>query len=170
MLIGRPTKYNPDFHPEEIIRLMKEQGKTAVQVARDWDIDVDTLYEWAKVHKIFSDAFTRAKKFRLAWWEDIGQKGLVTSDDVRFDSRLYGMMMKYSGVNMEERNVAVPELATCKTFSEQATVICGALACGKITPKEAQTMVDVISICAKIEEVTDLRTKLEAIEAHLGKK
>lgn len=167
--VGRPTDYKPDFHPKEIIRLMKEEGKTAVQVARDWDITEETLSEWRRVHKEFSEAYIRAKHYRRAWWIDMGQRGLVTEDNVRFDSRLYAMMMKYDGVNLDERKVKVPELASCKTFSEQATVICGALACGKITPKEAQTMVDVISICAKIEEVTELRNKLEAIETQLGK-
>ena len=168
MPAGQPTKYNPNFHPDEIIRLMKEEGKTSVQVARDWDVTEETLSEWRRVHKEFSEASRRAKHFRRAWWIDKGQKGLFTPGDVKFDSRLYCMMMKYDGINLDERIVKLPELAECKTFSEQATVICGALACGKITVKEAQGYVDVISICARIEEVTELRRKLEEIESKIN--
>lgn len=168
--VGRPTDYKPDFHPKEIVKLMRDEGLTTVEVAERWDVTVETLSEWRRVHKEFSDASTRAKQYRRAWWLKMGRSGLYSTDDARFDSRLYALMMKYDGVNLDERVVKLPELASCKTFSEQATVICGALACGKITPKEAQTMVDVIAACAKIEEVTDLRAKLEAIEAQLGKK
>lgn len=167
--VGRPTNYNSDFHPPQIIKLMREEGLTAVEVAERWDITVETLSEWRRVHKEFSEASTRAKQYRRAWWLRAGRTGLFTEGEVKFDSRLFGLMMKYDGVNLDERIVKLPALADCKTFSEQATVICGALASGKITIKEAQGYVDVIATCAKIEEVTDLRVKLEAIEKQLGK-
>jgi hypothetical protein len=169
MARGRPTDYKPDFHPKEIIRLMREEGLTTVEVAEKWDVCVDTLTEWRHKHKTFSSAYTRAKQYRKAWWLKAGRSGLFTEGEVKFDSRLFGLMMKYDGINLDERIVKLPELANCKTFSEQATVICGALACGRITIKEAQGYVDVISICAKIDEVTNLRDKLEAIERQLGK-
>lgn len=166
--VGRPSNYNPEFHPQEIIKLMKEQGYTSVQVVRDWEIDISTLHEWLSVHPEFSKAYTRAKQYRRAWWVDQGQRGLFTYDDQKFDSRLFGMMMKYDGINLDERIVKLPELANCKTFSEQSTVICGALACGRITVKEAQGYVDVIATCAKIEEVTELKQKLKEIEEKLN--
>jgi len=161
---GQPTKYNPDFHPEEIIRLMKDYGKTAVQVARDWDIDVETLNEWQRVHKEFSVASKRAKQFRRAWWIDKGHQGMFTVGDVKFDSRLYGMMMRYDGMNLDERVVPLPELANCKTFSEQATCILGAVASGRITVKEAQGYISIVGMAAKVEEVTELKRLLTEIQ------
>ncbi len=161
---GRPTDYDPEFHPAEIIRLMKDRGYTAVQVVRDWDIDIRTLNEWDAVHEEFSLAYTRAKNYRTAWWMDKAQQGVHTGEGEKFDSRLFGMIMRYDGINMDERRVKLDALASCKTFSEQTTCIIGALASGKITIKEANGMVDIIGKTAKIEEVTELRKMLEEIE------
>jgi transposase-like protein len=164
MAAGRPTDYDPDFHPQEIIKLMKEQGYTAVQVVRDWNICTDTLSEWCVQHPEFSAAYTRAKNYRTAWWMDKAQQGIFTGDGEHFDSRLFGLMMKYNGVNMDERIIKLPQLVDCKSFSEQATCIMGALAVGKITLGEANGYVDIIGKMAKIDEVTDLRRMLEEIE------
>jgi hypothetical protein len=38
----------------------------------------DTLYEWAKHHPEFSDAFTHAKQLSQDWWETKAQEGLTT--------------------------------------------------------------------------------------------
>lgn len=161
---GRPTDYDPTFHPAEIIRLMKDHGYAAVQVARDWDVCISTLHEWCAVHPEFSKAYTRAKGHRTAWWLDKAQQGILTGEGEHFDSRLFGLMMKYNGVNMDERTVKLPQLVECKNFGEQAACIVGALAVGTITINEANGMVDIIGKMAKIDEVTELRRMLEEIE------
>jgi hypothetical protein len=161
---GRPTDYDPDFHPQEIVKLMRDEGLTDVEVAERWDVVVETLWEWKQVHPEFSKASTRARQYRKAWWLAKGKQGLFTGEGEKFDSRLFGMMMKYDGINLDERLVALPTLAECKSFGEQATCIIGALACGKITINEANSMVDIIGKAAKIDEVTELRKKLEEIE------
>ena len=161
MGIGRPTKYRKSFHPKELIRLMKDHGYWRCQVVRDWEIDETTFMEWCKKHPEFSKAYTRAKQYRKAWMLDQQQRGLFHED---FNDRAFGAMMKWSGETMDERIVPLPSLAECKTFSEQATVIMGALACGKITLNEANKYVDIIGKVAKIDEVTELRRMLEEIE------
>lgn len=167
---GHPTDYRPNFHPKEIIRLMKEEGKTAVQVARDWGIRTRTINNWSKKHKEFFRAYMRAQEYRKAWWLDKGQQGLIMPDGVRFDSRLFALMMKYDGTNLDERTIKLPALAGCKTFKEMGVVIICALACGKITVKEAQGYVETLSGIATLDEKTELRDKVEAIEIQLGKK
>lgn len=164
MPAGRPTDYNPEFHPQEIIRLMRDEGLTDVEVAALWDVVVETLWEWRQVHPEFSKACTRARQYRKAWWIAKGRKGMLTSSDERFDSRLFAMMMKYDGINLDERIVKLPQLVDCKTFSEQSTCIIGALAAGTLTINEANGIVDIISKAAKIDEVTELRRMLEEIE------
>lgn len=161
--VGRPTDYNPEFHPQEIIRLMKEEGLTDVEVAVRWDIVVETLWEWKQSHPEFSKASTRARQCRKAWWLEKGRQGLFTGEKEKFDSRLFAMMMKYDGINLDERIVKLPTLATCKTFNEQATCILAALAVGKITLNEANGYVDIIGKMAKIDEVTELRRMLEEV-------
>lgn len=160
MAAGRPTDYNPDFHPAELVRLMKDSGYWRCQVCRDWDIDDSTFTEWCNVHPAFSSAYTRAKQYRKAWMLDQQLKGLFHED---FNDRAFGAMMKWSGETYDERVVKLPELATCKNFNEQATVIIGAVACGKITIKEAGSYIDIISKVSKIDEVTELRRMLEEI-------
>ena len=161
---GRPPIYNANFHPDEIIRLMRDEGLFAVEIAKEWDIDANTLPEWAKTYPEFSVAYNRAKQLRTAYWLKIGRSGIVTNTGTNFNAQLYSQIMKYDGNNMDERVVQLPELATCKTFCEQSTVIQGALACGKITLKEANSYVDIIGKMAKIDEVTELRQMLEEIE------
>jgi hypothetical protein len=65
---GQPTKYTADM-PDKLIAAM-ESGKSAVRFAKDVRVHVDTLYEWAKVHPEFSDAFRKARGYCEAHWEE----------------------------------------------------------------------------------------------------
>lgn len=74
--IGAPTKFNKEFHPKDFIAQSK-QGRQVIQIATSWDVHRDTLYEWAKVHKIFSDAFKRGRQYCEAWWINIGMSAMT---------------------------------------------------------------------------------------------
>lgn len=74
-MTGRPTDYLPE-HCESVIEYGK-QGKSVAWMAAELGVHKDTLYQWAKTHPEFSDAFTRAKLESQRWWEDAGQSGLV---------------------------------------------------------------------------------------------
>lgn len=86
--MARPTAYLPEYC-ERVIELGK-QGKSVVQMACALEVHKDTLYEWAKVHPEFSDAFTRAKQHAQCWWEDKGQAGLEASG---FNASLWSRSM-----------------------------------------------------------------------------
>jgi len=58
---GRPGKYDPDFHPAEYERQIKE-GYTRRQIAFDWGVDTTTIGHWRKKHKEFGEAFDRSLK------------------------------------------------------------------------------------------------------------
>lgn len=160
---GRPPIYNDEFHPQEIIYLMS-QGKFAVEVAHAWKITKGCLYRWRHEHPKFNDAFTRAEHARTAFYLEVGRSGMMTTKEIVFNDRIFAMMMKYDGSQLEERIVPLPELASCKTFNEQATIIMGALASGKISLKEANGYVDIIGKMARVDEVTELRRMLEEIQ------
>lgn len=68
MPAGAPTKYTDDM-PDKIIAAM-ESGKSVVRFARDIRVHFDTIYEWAKVHPEFSEAFKKAKSYCEAHWEE----------------------------------------------------------------------------------------------------
>lgn len=161
---GRPPIYNADFHPADCERLGME-GKFAVQMARDWGIDVKTIHDWALNHPEFCNSFTRAKAYRAAWMMDQAQAGLLVDKGMTFNAQVMGMMLKYDGVQLDERYIKLPELAAAKTFSDQSRVVVDAFSRGEITAKEANSVADIISKTAKIEEVTELRKMLEEIEA-----
>lgn len=51
-------------------------GKSVAWIAAELEVSKDSIYEWAKVHPEFSDAFTRARLESQRWWEDAGQDGM----------------------------------------------------------------------------------------------
>jgi hypothetical protein len=73
---GRPTNYDPAFCGRVVE--MAAEGCSLVEMAAEFGVVRDTLYEWAKVHPEFSDALARARTICQAWWEKVGRTGLVT--------------------------------------------------------------------------------------------
>lgn len=58
---GRPTKYNAEFHPL-LGKLYAEKGLIDDEIAKELNINRDTLYEWKNKYKEFSDAIKNGKK------------------------------------------------------------------------------------------------------------
>lgn len=57
---GRPTKYQDDY-PKQARRLTL-LGLTDEEMATFFEVHVDTIYEWDKVHPEFSEARARGKE------------------------------------------------------------------------------------------------------------
>lgn len=74
--MGAPTKYRKEFHCSDFIAQSK-QGKTLAQIAFRWDVDRDTVHEWAKVHKDFSDAIKKGRQYAEAWYMELGQAAML---------------------------------------------------------------------------------------------
>jgi hypothetical protein len=58
--MGRPSKYSP-----EILRqapILAEKGFTDEEMAQVWGVNVDSVYEWKKVHPEFSEALKGGKE------------------------------------------------------------------------------------------------------------
>ncbi|CAG5067971.1 hypothetical protein DYBT9623_00699 [Dyadobacter sp. CECT 9623] len=58
---GRPTDYDPDFHPQEAYELCL-LGSTDEQLAEDFGITTRTLDNWKKKHYEFFRALSRGKR------------------------------------------------------------------------------------------------------------
>lgn len=71
--MARKSDYKPEFC-NTVVELGK-QGKSIAQMACQIGVHRDSLYEWAKQHEEFSDAFTRGTQESLAYWEQMGQEG-----------------------------------------------------------------------------------------------
>ena len=68
---GAPTKYRPDFHNDEFLRLAAE-GYDIRMIAFEWRIARATIYEWANAHKEFSDTLKRGKEFSEGFYMKLG--------------------------------------------------------------------------------------------------
>lgn len=59
---GRPTKYNPKFHPK-MAKLAAANGLTDEEIAKELEIDGATFYRWKTKFQEFCEAVTFAKKY-----------------------------------------------------------------------------------------------------------
>jgi len=90
--IGRPSKYKPELC-NDVLEYMR-QGDSKIAVAAKLDISRDTLYEWAKEHKEFSDTIKRGVELSQAWWEDLG-KELVLAGQGNATAWIYNMKCRF---------------------------------------------------------------------------
>lgn len=74
--MARPSKYQPKFHCDDLIRLSK-QGKNLKQIAYVWEIHIDTIYEWARRYPEFSVAIKRGRAYCEAWYINLGQAAML---------------------------------------------------------------------------------------------
>ncbi len=74
MPAGQPTKYRKEYC-QEVIDFMAK-GYSFEAFAGHITVNVDTLHEWAKVHKEFSDAKRTAYEKSRLFWETMGIEGL----------------------------------------------------------------------------------------------
>lgn len=70
-----PTKYDPKYCRMIIENARKPEG-TFTKFAMKINVSVDTLLEWAKTHKEFSVAKSRAKKINEQAMFELGMEGV----------------------------------------------------------------------------------------------
>lgn len=82
-MVGRPTKYRPDF-PARALDLMRS-GASLVEVAADLGISEETIHTWKRdgKHKAFSAAIDAGVSLAQAWWEKLGRAGAAGKVDVQ---------------------------------------------------------------------------------------
>lgn len=72
---GRPTKYLKKYD-KEIVKWMS-RGFSITSFAGKIGVNKDTLYEWIKTHKSFSDSIKKGKMAYVKYWESIGMLGMM---------------------------------------------------------------------------------------------
>lgn len=73
--MARPTEYDPSYC-EDVIELGKA-GKSKAQMASHFDVSRQTIDNWAQAHPEFLEALSRAMAHCQAWWENVGQTGMI---------------------------------------------------------------------------------------------
>jgi len=70
-------------------------GKSFESFAAKMECGIGTLYKWVDENKCFSDAKLRGHALAMAWWEEIGRKGIIyTKEGPRVDSAIWRIVMK----------------------------------------------------------------------------
>jgi len=72
---GRPTDYRPEYC-EKLVKHMSE-GLSFECFAAQLNVCRDTLYEWGKKHKEFSDTKKIGLEKCLEFWEKLGRMGVI---------------------------------------------------------------------------------------------
>lgn len=98
MAAGRPPKYDKKYHPEKYIELSRK-GKSKTQIAAAFEVNRDTIYEWARTHKDFSDAVKKGAVLCEAHFRDIGYQAMlgqlkINGEKVKLDVGLYVWITK----------------------------------------------------------------------------
>ena len=79
MGVGRPTKYKPEYG-DEALELVGRRGKSVAWLARHYEVNRSTIYQWAKDNPAFSDALSRAQEWSEATWEDRVEDMMMSRD------------------------------------------------------------------------------------------
>lgn len=58
---GRPTKYDPEYHPAKAYEFCCEFGLTDLKLARLFDVDKATINRWKQNHPKFCDSLRAGK-------------------------------------------------------------------------------------------------------------
>jgi hypothetical protein len=102
---GRISKYKKEYC-EQLVEHMRG-GLSFESFGAEVHVHRDTLYEWAKQHKDFSDAKKDGEIYCLSFWEKAGRSGAFgkTKLDFRFWNRFMLCRFAKFGWNPERHNV-----------------------------------------------------------------
>lgn len=148
---------------DELETLMAN-GLSVSEVCKKWWVGRRTFYEWLERYAEFRDAYERAKTFNLGWWEENGRENLTTKNHNPV-SWLIQIRNRHPDCYTENgRFVKLKLLEDAKTYTEQAQAVRTSVARGIITCAEAEKISNMLVANAKVEEITELRERLDKIE------
>lgn len=161
---GRPTDYKPDFHPQEVLR-MGQQGYHVYEMASEFRITKSTLYEWAKHHTEFSNAFDLAREDSKAFVMKTYRRNLENGN---FNPKV---VTTYAKFILDMQDVNRDQYVKIKGYNDSDKPVDRlkathrALGNGEITSKQAQEVINSIDTSVKCEtnqsDVAELITQLK---------
>lgn len=164
------NKFKPEYC-EKLIEMGK-QGKSRSQFCSAISICQDTFYGWLKMFKEFHQAYQLFKIHSRAWWEQQGQENLIQVYDaegggIKFDTSMWKFTVGGRfGMSSKKENDGL-DLSKGNLQKQQKDAL-KALAQGEISQEQALAISQMILDAAKLEEHTEIKTKLDEIEARLN--
>lgn len=162
---GQPTKYKEEHHCERVRQLGK-QGYHVYEIASDFDVHLDTLYEWNKVHPKFSVAFTAARRDAKSYV--LSQMRLGPTNP-NYNPKATQLLARFL---LDKKDLERDEYVNIPGFNDSSDplmklrAVMDALGANKITPKEAEICVGVVEKALKMKnnqkEIAELMDVLKA--------
>jgi len=165
--IGRPSKYRGDYHPNTLL-FYAVQGLSMTQIASEFGVCRSTLYEWAKTHEEFSDAFKTGHTLSQAYYEDIANQNVLNSSTsmpqfLSLESILakrYGLKNTeaYSGGDLSSMQKMTPENKVHHLWAKYSD--------GKISAEQLNSLLQSIRAEADINLLPGMLAKIEELKAN----
>ena len=154
------SKYK-DEYPALYIKICKEGGSicdfcVVVEIGRQ------TFYDWIDAHEDFSKAHKLGKEITEQWLTRTGIEGMRGDRD-GFNATAWSMLMRNKCGMTADRKIKI-DFTSCSNHAEKQALIDRQVSQGRLTMTEAKGMSEYLANCVKIEENTELRARLEALE------
>lgn len=157
---NQPTlRYNDD-RPKEFISFMS-LGKTQAQYYSKIDICEQTFFNWIGIYPEFSEAHRIGKIKAQAWWDDYFD---INLDSPEFNVAAFKIRYERQ---FGKAKIYLPELSDAETYSSKSDAVINAISNGSLSPDDGIKLSHVIANLAKVEEITDLKKRVDEIEAAL---
>ena len=162
---GRPSKYREEHHCTRVRQLGK-QGYTIYEIASDFQVNVDTLYDWADRHEAFLEAFSAAKLDSKAFVFKQMREGVHNPNmNAKFAAMFAKCVLNKRELQRDEF-IEIPGFNESPDPSTRLRAVMDALGNSLITPKEAEQCVSIIEKSVKVltnqQEVVELMDVLKS--------
>lgn len=168
---GRPTDYDADFHPQDLIRLAT-LGKSVAHCCANWGICRKTFYNWAKCNPEFLHSYARAREIINAFWIDKAEDGVTETGNesgyTKTNQNVLKMLWGANQISSDDRAIIIPGFSDAATDVGKRNCVLDALGNGDITPGEADRFLAVLERGLKIGEATELLERLAKLEEASG--
>jgi hypothetical protein len=157
---GRPSKYDAELHPVMLFLIFLE-GKDIEAFCFSAEIHRAQFFKWVHSHREFGEAYLHGMEVARLWWMERAQRGI---DDTSFNNTLWSMVMRNRFRFSEHRAVEVTGLHEAISLRLKEKSIATAINKGQLTGSEITYLTNYLNSCIKIEEITNLTIRLDALE------
>lgn len=161
--LGRPTEYKEEYDTR-IIELAKKE-LSMWEIAAEFEVCYKTMWSWTHAVDSFRKAYARAKTIQTGL---IMKEVRENKDNRNYNHNLPNMRLKYEAGLGEQAKIQIRDIAK-GTHSQKANKVLCEIEEGNLTADDAAKITNVVATIAKIDEVTELRDKVEKLEECEGK-
>lgn len=163
--IGRPPKYREEYC--QMILDMGKEGCHVYEMAMRLDVSKECLYEWARKHPIFSDAFSRARQYSKAWLINEARNNMSNKC---YQPKLTEWVGRFLHDFRPSGTVNLPSMREATTLKGKAEAVLAALSADEITPDEGRQCMETIKVALTIEQEEEIRPMMEKLQEMMEKK